>query len=540
MRVASSKAQQLIKVTAKALLSVTLVTVSDRNRAHPPFLARQTQAEIGRLAVKSRIFAAFAALFAVFCAAPAGAQLVAVTGGTVHGKSLDDGTQLFRGLPFAAPPVENFRWKPPQPVIAWKGVRDATGQAPSCVQNDQGWNYSDYVIGKEDCLTLDVRTPSPRGHLPVLGWIHCGSNRAGGPNDIVLSDVGKQVVIVGVRYRLGIFGFISHPALSAEQGGSSGNYGLMDQVAALKWVHENIAKFGGDPANVTIAGESAGSQDVSLLLAAPAARGLFQKAIMESGTPGFGFPFRSLADGERIGRQADDLLKAGGDIAKMRQMSVPALLAVDLKLHDDAMESDSGVWLRTTVDGKLFPRDPRALLEEAPARPVIVGSNRLEFGGERPHRDAFIAKAFGSSEEAARAFYHADAPNPADDPRLGSLDEQIGTDITFRCPAEHVAQLLSGKGAPVWRYEFDAAPGGGKTRHAAEISYAFGNDSFAPGLSLKPYWINFAKTGDPNGAGLPQWPRFTPQGQQHVLFDAKGVTVEPPLHAPLCALEDRL
>src|SRR5205085_9555853 len=153
-----------------------------------------------------------------------------------------------------------------------------------------------------------------------LVWIHGGSNRAGGPNDIVLSDVGKQLVIVGVRYRLGIFGFLSHPALTAEQGGS-GNYGIMDQIAALRWVHDNIAKFGGDPANVTIAGESAGSQDVSLLLAAPAARGLFGKAIMESGTPGFGFPFRSLADGERLGRQADDLLKAGGDIARMRQMS---------------------------------------------------------------------------------------------------------------------------------------------------------------------------------------------------------------------------
>jgi para-nitrobenzyl esterase len=126
----------------------------------------------------------------------------------------------------------------------------------------------------------------------VLVWIHGGSNRAGGPNDIVLSDVGKEVVIVGIRYRLGIFGFLSHPALTAEQG-ASGNYGIMDQIAALRWVQRNIAKFGGDPANVTIAGESAGSQDVSLLLAAPQARGLFRKAIMESGTPGFGMEFRA-------------------------------------------------------------------------------------------------------------------------------------------------------------------------------------------------------------------------------------------------------
>lgn len=476
--------------------------------------------------------------FALVCSIPAYAQVVPVDGGSIRGSEWNGG-HLFRGIPFAAPPVGELRWKPPQPAIPWKGVRDATAQPASCIQNNQEWNYSDYLIGKEDCLTLDVRTPSMSGKLPVLVWIHGGSNRAGGPNDIVLSDVGKQVVIVGVRYRLGIFGFLSHPALTAEQG-ASGNYAIMDQIAALRWVHENIAKFGGDPANVTIAGESAGSQDVSLLLAAPATRGLFEKAIMESGTPGFGMPFRTLRQAEQIGMQADDLLKAGGSIEKMRGMSVPALLAVDLKLHDDAMESDNGLWLHTTVDGKVFPADPRTLLEQAPPRPVILGTNKLEFGADREHRDEMIRQVFGSNEAAARAYYHADQPSPPDDPRLGSLDEQIGTDVVFRCPTEHLAQLLSAKGAPVWRYEFDAAPNGGKTFHAAEISYAFGDDSFAPGLSLKPYWVDFVKRGDPNRPGLPRWPRFTPEAQQHVLFDAKGVTVEGPLHPQLCALEDRL
>jgi para-nitrobenzyl esterase len=476
--------------------------------------------------------------FALVCSIPAYAQVVPVDGGSIRGSEWNGG-HLFRGIPFAAPPVGELRWKPPQPAIPWKGVRDATAQPASCIQNNQEWNYSDYLIGKEDCLTLDVRTPSMSGKLPVLVWIHGGSNRAGGPNDIVLSDVGKQVVIVGVRYRLGIFGFLSHPALTAEQG-ASGNYAIMDQIAALRWVHDNIAKFGGDPANVTIAGESAGSQDVSLLLAAPATRGMFQKAIMESGTPGFGMPFRTLRQAEQIGMQADDLLKAGGSIEKMRGMSVPALLAVDLKLHDDAMESDNGLWLHTTVDGKVFPADPRTLLEQAPPRPVILGTNKLEFGADREHRDEMIRQVFGSNEAAARAYYHADQPSPPDDPRLGSLDEQIGTDVVFRCPTEHLAQLLSAKGAPVWRYEFDAAPGGGKTSHAAEIGYAFGDLSFAPGLSLKPYWVDFVKSGDPNRPGLPQWPRFTPEAQQHVLFDAKGVTVEGPLHPQLCALEDRL
>jgi para-nitrobenzyl esterase len=476
---------------------------------------------------------------ALLSCAPAASQVVKVDGGLVHGVSWS-GSTLFRGIPFAAPPVENLRWKPPQPVIPWKGVRESLDQPPSCVQNDQGWNHGDFVIGREDCLTLDVRTPSITGKLPVLVWIHGGSNRAGGPNDIVLSDVGKQVVIVGVRYRLGIFGFLSHRKLSAEQGGSSGNYALMDQVAALQWVQRNIARFGGDPHNVTIAGESAGSQDVSLMIAAPAARALFQKAIMESGTPGFGMPFRSLADAERIGDQADALLGAGEDLAKLRSMSVPALLAVDLKLHDDALESDAMVWLRTTIDGKLFARSPRALLDEAPAKPVILGSNRIEFGVERPHRDPLIAKSFGRREAEARAFYHADQPDPPPDPRMGSLDDQIGTDIFFRCPTEKMAQILSGKGVPVWRYEFDAAPNGGKTSHAAEIPYAFGDSTFDHGMQLKPYWLNFIRSGDPNGSGLAHWPRFTSARPAHVLFDDAGVTQLGALRLEICSLLDRI
>jgi para-nitrobenzyl esterase len=485
------------------------------------------------------LFRSLAITVALLSCAPAAAQVVKVDGGQIRGKEWSGGT-LFRGIPFAAPPVENLRWKPPQPVIPWRGVRDSLDQPPSCVQNDQGWNHGDYVIGREDCLTLDVRTPSMAGKLPVLVWIHGGSNRAGGPNDIVLSDLGKQVVIVGVRYRLGIFGFLSHRKLSAEQGGSSGNYALMDQIAALEWVQRNIAKFGGDPRNVTIAGESAGSQDVSLMLAAPAARSLFQKAIMESGTPGFGMPFRSLTDAERIGDQADALLGAGGDLTKLRSMSVPALLAVDLKLHDDALESDAMVWLRTTVDGKVFPRSPQELLNETPARPVILGSNRVEFGVERPHRDPLIAKAFGAHETEARAFYRADKPDPPADPRMGSLDDQIGTDIIFRCPTEKMAEILSGKGAPVWRYEFDAAPNGGKTSHAAEISYAFGDSTFSHGLSLKPYWLNFIRSGDPNGSDLAQWPRFTPAERRHVLFSDAGVTPQGPLRPEICSLLDRI
>jgi para-nitrobenzyl esterase len=390
-------------------------------------------------------------------------------------------------------------------------------------------------------LTLDVRTPSLHGKRPVVVWVHGGSNRAGDPDDVVLSDLGKQVVVVGIRYRLGILGFLSARALTAEQG-ASGNYGLMDQIAALTWVHRNIAAFGGDPTNVTLVGESAGAQDVSLMLAAPDAQPLFAKAIMESGTPGLGLPFRTRAEAERIGDRASALLGTGDDLAAMRAASARALLGVDSRLHDDALESDGYLWSRITVDGSVLPRSPRQLLEEAPPKPVIIGSNAIELGlpGGPGSRDAFVAKAFGQHAAAARAAYKLDEPDPPADPRLGARNQQIATDVTFRCPAERTASILAGNGAPVWHYEFDAAPGGGRTGHAGELPYAFGNTTFGNGLSLKPYWSNFIRSGDPNGAGLPRWEPSTPPELGHVLFSDAGVTEEGPLRPAICPLLDRI
>ena len=485
---------------------------------------------------------AVATLMTLAALSPAAAAgpLVQVDGGRVQGLE-HDGGMLFRGIPFAAPPVDGRRWKPPAKVSAWSGVRDATAAAPSCLQNDYGWNRSDFLIGREDCLTLDIRTPSLDGKKPVLVWIHGGSNRAGSPNDIILSKAGREVVLVGVRYRLGIFGFLATRSLAAEQG-ASGNYGLMDQIAALRWVKSNVARFGGDPGNVTIAGESAGAQDVGLLLAAPDAHGLFHKAIMESGTPGFGLPFRTREDALRIGDQAEDLLGTRGDLSRLRALSPAALLAVDRQLHDDALEADDYLWLRATIDGAVIPGDPKRLLASAPRRPVIIGSNRFELDlpGGRPRRDAFIAKAFGAREAAARSFYGLPGREPQPDPRLGSRDQQIATDVTFRCPAVKMAELLAATGAPVWHYEFDAAPAGRMTTHAAEIAYAFGDETFGGGLSLRPYWLQFARTGDPNSDALPAWPRFTREQPVHVRFDQRGVTRHGALRPGICGLTDRI
>ncbi|WP_167737420.1 carboxylesterase/lipase family protein [Sphingomonas parva] len=485
-----------------------------------------------------RMFAAVVACAMLMAAAPP----VAVEGGWLQGGE-DNGALIFRGIPFAAPPTEVRRWKAPAAVIPWTGVRDATKPAAACVQNDQGWNREDFISGREDCLTLDIRTPALAGKRPVLVWIHGGSNRAGSPGDMIRSRFGGgEVVLVAIRYRLGIFGFLSHRGLAREAGGASGNYGLMDQIAALAWVQRNIARLGGDPRRVTIAGESAGAQDVGLLLAAPAARSLFAQAVLESGTPGFGLPWRSREQAERIGDQADALLDTGGEVAKLRAASVPALLQADLRLHDEALEADDYMWLRTTIDGAVLSRSPREHLEEGPAKPVIVGSNRLELDlpGGRPHRDAFLARAFGAREAEARAFYRLDQPEPAADPRLGTLDQQIATDVTFRCPAEEMAMIMARKGAPTWRYDFDLSPEGDRTSHAAELGYVFGDLRFAGTLSLSDYWTRFVVAGDPNGTGLPAWPRYTVDTRRHLAFEPTGAIQGSRLREEICRLTDRL
>jgi len=469
---------------------------------------------------------------------------VATSDGVVAG-SVDSGATVFRGIPFAAPPLGDLRWKAPQPVKPWQGVRTDNPDAPACLQNDYGWNRGDYLRSAEDCLTLDVRTPEVAGKRPVMVWIHGGSNRAGSARGTAMSRItDKGVVLVAVQYRLGIFGFLPHRGAAAEAGGSAGNYGLMDQIAALKWVRANIAKFGGDPANVTIFGESAGSQDVSLLLGAPEARGLFAKAIMESGTPGFGMDFRPLKDALAIGDQADKLLDTGGSIAELRKRSVQALLAADLKLGDPTLFTSDFLWLRTTIDGAVLPRSPRALLAEAPNRPVIIGSNRAEFGAGPGEVDwpVVLKKTFGPNAAKARAFYRLRDPKRVDDPRLGPAELEYSTDWIFRCPAGRLADLLARKGAPVWRYEFDLAEKGGRTSHAAEIAYVLGTARFGAGsstLSLADYWTNFAKTGDPNG-NFPDWPRYTAKDAVHLAIDADGVHRAAKLREPICSMLEAL
>jgi para-nitrobenzyl esterase len=248
-------------------------------------------------------------------------------------------------------------------------------------------------------------------------------------------------------------------------------------------------------------------------------------------------PPRPLENALTLGDQAQKLLGAGS-IAEMRKRPVAALLAADLKLVDPSLMTHDFRWLRTAIDGAVITKAPRELLAEAPPRPVIVGSNMVEFGpgpGEVDW-DKELARIFGPNAAKARLFYREDHP------RMGHPEMIFWTDWIFRCPAGRVADLLSGRGAPVWRYEWDVVEGEGRTSHSAELGWVMGGRTFPAGgkaISLADYWVNFARTGDPNG-DLPRWPGYTPRGPGHVLFDTKGVTPQTALRAPICSMLEEL
>ena len=474
--------------------------------------------------------------------------VVSVAQGEIEGVN-QDGINVFRGIQYAAPPVGELRWAPPIAPAAWEGVRDASDFGPSCIQPPVppvSVYYDPPESASEDCLSLNVWAPEHAEDAPVIVWIHGGSLRIGGAAQPVYDGTAyaeRNVVFVSINYRLGVLGWLAHPELIEESpGGLSGNYGLMDQIAALRWVHDTIARFGGDPANVTLFGESAGSQDVALLLASPQARGLFARAILESGTPGFGMPPRSLQAAHAIADQIGPLLGTDGSIAALRRAPTSALLAADRKLTDASLATNEYIWLKTTIDGAVLPRAPRDLLADAPPRAVLIGSNKAEFGpnkGSLAFPDA-LQPIFGSNSARAAALYNFGDPKRSVDPRLGYPELEFSTDWIFRCPAGRVADLVSAKGAPVWRYEFDVGTNGALATHAGELRYVFGDTPLPGGFSLQDYWVQFARTGDPNGAGLPLWPRYDVATQRHLLFDASGATPQQHLRGAICALINEL
>jgi len=464
-------------------------------------------------------------------------NLVTTAAGVVQGIVLPSGIHAFRGIPYAAPPVRDLRWKPPRPVQKWTGVRRADRFADQCMQMRV---FDDMVFRNsgvsEDCLYLNVWTPSPSTDegSPVLVYFFGGGFVAGDGSEFRYDgeSLARQgIVVVTMSYRLGIFGFFAHPELTAESPHrASGNYGFLDQVQALRWVQENIAAFGGDPTQVTIGGESAGSVSVSTLMASPLASGLFRGAIGESGSLLGTLPPVSLARAESLGETFESRVGATS-LADLRALSAMELLL--------AASRRTAPRFGGTVDGYLLPEPaPQIYASGQQARvPLLLGWN----SEESSYRALVGSREIGrdSYEAAVRALYGAAAPRvlalypDSTDAMTRASATALAGDRFIGFSTWKWADVHRRTGtAPVYRYYYahprppvadttdHSVPPAGAV-HSSEIEYALGNlstnhvyawtdDDYRVSRTLEGYFANFIKTGDPNGPGLPRWPQAGP------------------------------
>lgn len=438
--------------------------------------------------------------------------------------SSENGVAAYLGVPYAAPPIGPLRWKPPQPVQPWSGERTAGQYGPNCAQVVRGGAMNGGGVstkGEEDCLTLQVFAPTGAKKAPVMVWLHGGANMTGssslaGYNGSAFAKDG--VVLVAVNYRLGPFGFFAHPALSkaAPKGELLANYGLMDQIAALKWVQRNVAAFGGDPANVTVFGESAGGEDTLALLSMPSTTGLFAKAIVESGLGWEEDP--TLAQAEKQG--AEVAVKAGAPADatpdQLRALPVDALLEATPRAG-------------RVIDGRLLPETPAQAFASGRAHdvPLIIGSNSWE--GSLIAR--FMDLPLGPKGYMAR---QPDGVKPA----YTGLDDKAAAYAMFNdgvmgAPARWIAGKAS-TGAPSWLYYFSFVPAAQRasvpgTSHAGEIRYVFGSwagthsatpdeETLALTKVVHACWVSFAKNGRPEKCAPGGWPEYDPVKDQLMEF----------------------
>lgn len=491
--------------------------------------------------MQGRILSALALMVCVTAVADEAA--LKVDGGLIAGTE-DRGVRAYLGVPYAAPPRGELRWKEPQPVVPWDGVRRCEAFGPTCPQTPYP-AMSIYahppMEQSEDCLYLNVWTDAAPGEKrPVMVWIHGGALTRGAGSLPIYNGANlarKGVVLVTINYRLNVFGFLAHPGLTAESpNGSSGNYGILDQIAALEWVQRNIEQFGGDPGNVTVFGESAGSWSVHFLMASPRAKGLFHRAIGQSGAAFAGNPRLREAVGETPPAEAGGLAfaeAAGVDsIEGLRAMSTDEVLAVYANLPEDAP-------FRATanVDGYLLTDTVLNLFQQGAFNPVpvIVGSNANEMTSltdpttipkTREALDAWVAETFGALAGEFATHYPVEGPTGLRDAYLGAL-----RDRWFTLGMRTWAQLNTARGNASYLYFFAKVPprpGSDylKAFHAAEIAYVFGNllpdqADYTDGdrrLSemLSSYWVNFARRGDPNGPELPEWRPYAPDTEPYL------------------------
>jgi para-nitrobenzyl esterase len=461
--------------------------------------------------------------------------------GLVEGATSANGkVRVFEGIPFAAPPVGNLRWQPPQAVPAWEGVRKATVFAPRCMQAPI---YSDMVFRdsgpSEDCLYLNVWSPanSADAKLPVMVWIYGGGFAAGGssePRQDGSKLAEKGVVVVSMNYRLGIFGFFAHPELAKESPQhASGNYGLMDQASAIDWVHKNIAAFGGDAESITIFGESAGSISVSAQMASPLSKNLIKRAIGESGSVFMlSAPPLSLEDAERQGSEFATAMGAA-NLASLRALKAQDLL-------NGAQQNRSKFRFWPSVDGYFMPESPRDIYASGKQAhvPLLAGWNTDEqpaaaFFGKDPHTPESYAQKikslYGENADQLLKLYPAASESQMNDSATALAGDRFISYSTWKW----IDQQSQTGASPVYRYHFEQAPpqaAGKPSRgayHSADIEYVFEtlaskdlpwteSDRKLSDI-ISSYWTNFAKTGDPNGPGLPKWPTTTSKDGYEVM-----------------------
>lgn len=485
---------------------------------------------------------------ALMLAATIAAPVAKVEGGVLHGASAG-GVTAFKGVPYAAAPVGDLRWRAPRPAPAWSGPRDATTMSADCLQGRMP-GTPEPAPQSENCLYLNVWRPAGAkagARLPVMVWIHGGAFVNGGsssPETFGDAMAGRGVVFVTFNYRLGRLGFFGHPALTAEAPDeATGNYGLMDQAAALAWVRRNIAAFGGDPRNVTVVGGSAGGISINLLLGAPKARGLFDKVIVQSGA-GRRFLARErrlaqdlpgaasaqslgVAFAERLGVKGAD----GAALAALRALPAQKING-DLSMATLVFQGEGALYSGPVVDGRLIVETPEDTFAHGrqPGLPMIVGATSADLSLDFASTPEAVFARFGPDAEAARAAY-----DPAGALGVKALNQAVGGDRNMVEPARFVARSMAAKGAAkgakVWQYRFGyvapaalaGSPNG--ANHSTEVAYVFDRlpAVYGPATTaadqavagkLADYWANFARTGDPNGPGLAPWPRYDAVGDR--------------------------
>lgn len=473
---------------------------------------------------------------------PKAVDTVRVEGGLVSGTLNKTGdVQIFRGIPFAAPPVGPLRWKAPQPVVSWSGVRKCEAFGASPVQSSPNpfgpWS-AEFLIPKEpiseECLYLNVWTGQRKNgakaaRLPVLVWIYGGGFSSGG-SGVPLYDgeatAKKGIVFVSINYRVGPFGFFAHPELTGESSrGASGNYGLLDQIAALKWVKQNIAAFGGDPNNVTIAGQSAGSMSVNCLVASPLAKNLFTKAIAQSGAS-LARPMSTLGQAEENG------------LKLMQAMGMSSLAELRAKPAAELLQKAQGQ-RGPIIDGYVLPQSVAAIFAAGQQNSIVLltGWNEDEGLLSGPPKNAVdyrrqVGQQYGTDAAALLEHYPA-----ATDAQAAVSQRNLARDVTFGAQNYGWANAESRQGKTVYVYRFTRKlPATGEYAqygafHTGEVAYAYDNLRFIDrqlrpldatdaelAKTMSAYWVNFIKTGNPDGAGLLHWPAYSLKDKQVMLL----------------------